>query len=109
MSKGITVPPPTITDVQLAAIQKKNKENIKSMHEGDSIAYVCSDAVLLIGDRHLPLVERIVRAGPFDHGVITIKKGSAFNSGQLTVSGSRHHPWFEHAIAAFSSKKVTWV
>jgi hypothetical protein len=103
------MPSATITDAQLTAIEKKNKENIKSMHEGDSISYICNDGVLLIGERHLPLVERIVRAGAFDHGTITIKKGSAFNSGQLTVSGSRHHAWFENAIGAFSKKKVTWV
>lgn len=105
----------SVGKAKIDGMEKKNKENLKKLSEGESVSYELTMMgkvpLLLIGSGHDPFMVGLVKhAAKSLKGVITITKGSGLNPGELKVSGnSGRRNEMQTAINKFSKKKITWV
>lgn len=97
-------------DNALAAVTKKNGENVKATADGDSVGIAAGGLLAVIGDGHdQRVLYYIGRQGDLEEGEITVTKGGAFSKGGLTVKGiSGKRDLVKTLIAEFSDKKVTF-
>jgi hypothetical protein len=104
----------SVDRAKIDGLEKKNKENLKKLKEGQSIPYKLTMMgkvpLLLIGPAHDPFMVGLVEHAKHMKGVITITKGSGLDPGELKVTGnSGRRMEMQTAINKFSKKKITWV
>jgi hypothetical protein len=97
-------------DAALAAVTKRNGDNVKATADGGSAPIIAGGVLALIGDGHDPRVDAYVRRqSDLEQGSITVTKGGAFSKGAITVKGiAAKETLVKTLVEEISDKKLTF-
>lgn len=101
----------TQPDFDTSAILEKNKRALKDTSDDGEVSWLSFDKVVLIGDDHpQEYFDWVTAQSGYNHGLVTVKKGSGLGAGSLTFNGDNGggRAEVEAHIAEFSNKKVIW-
>jgi hypothetical protein len=97
--------PVTLADVDLAAVDKRNRANLKALTDRGQISFIQSaDGLVLIGDGHDWTAVRYMGEAGHKSGTLRIRKGRLTSAGRLVVTNASDTKAFKAAIARISDK-----
>jgi hypothetical protein len=108
--KADTVDGLTMQDVKLDNVYQANHDAQKDLKKGESVSFIQSGAIVLLGKKHDPAYYLVLADQPnVCRGTLTIvSKGGAFGPGEIRVAGSNDPTKFKEGIRDFSKKKIVF-
>ena len=93
---------------RLDHVDQINEAEQKNLDEGESISFIQTGNIVLLGDNHHNLYYHFVRTqDDFAEGTVTmVEKGGTFSPGEISVTGAGDQAAFKEAIRRFSKKKI---
>lgn len=108
--KADTVGSLTMQDIRLDDVYQANHDAQKNLQKGESVDFVQSGTIVLLGKKHDPAYYLVLADQPnVCHGTLTmVSKAGAFGPGEIRVTGSNDPTKFKEGIRDFSKKKIAF-
>ena len=94
--------------IALDYVDQVNEGEQKNLEEGQSIDYIQSGNIVLLGDRHHNLYYDVIKMqDDYAEGTLTmVEKGAGLSPGEISVTGTNNEAAFKEAVRRYSKKKI---